>query len=256
MSSAPTRGIPWLTSLCVEQIKSRFETEESAVLVDQFGLAHRLAPTTILGREPEDGLAILEGSVSRTHAEVAITDQGWTVRDLDSTNGTFLNGHRVSTIQKIDNNQLLVVGDVGFLFFTDGQDAKVLHATESIRNTSASSAKTTGTLFLSEPTGGGGGQAEFQKQQVQLGIIQYALLEMLAHRFTGERHNPDDVRGFIPSTELLAELPWNTPYPSDNHLKQLVRRVRRALEQIELTDAIESRQRFGYRLRVEPAFRG
>src|SRR5262249_14637040 len=34
-------------------------------------------------------------SVSRRHAEVRATNQGWRLRDLKSTNGTFLNGTRL-----------------------------------------------------------------------------------------------------------------------------------------------------------------
>ena len=36
-----------------------------------------------------------DSSVSRRHAEVRATDKGWRVRDLGSTNGTFLNGTRL-----------------------------------------------------------------------------------------------------------------------------------------------------------------
>ncbi len=36
-----------------------------------------------------------DGSVSRRHAEVRSTSQGWRLRDLGSTNGTFLNGTRL-----------------------------------------------------------------------------------------------------------------------------------------------------------------
>ena len=36
-----------------------------------------------------------DSSVSRRHAEVRATDNGWQLRDLGSTNGTFLNGIRL-----------------------------------------------------------------------------------------------------------------------------------------------------------------
>ena len=36
-----------------------------------------------------------DGSVSRKHAEVRISPQGWLVKDLESTNGTFVNGVRL-----------------------------------------------------------------------------------------------------------------------------------------------------------------
>jgi putative nucleotidyltransferase with HDIG domain len=37
-----------------------------------------------------------DSSVSRRHAEIRSTDNGWRVRDLGSTNGTFLNGSRLA----------------------------------------------------------------------------------------------------------------------------------------------------------------
>jgi DNA-binding response OmpR family regulator len=60
------------------------------------------------------------------------------------------------------------------------------------------------------------------------------------------------VRGFVRSTELLASLSWDTARPEDNHIKQLVRRVRQALARASMGDLIESRHGFGYRLRVRP----
>jgi putative nucleotidyltransferase with HDIG domain len=50
-----------------------------------------------IGRLESLEIVVDDTSVSRTHAEVYATGRGWRVRDLKSTNGTFLNGNRVGT---------------------------------------------------------------------------------------------------------------------------------------------------------------
>ena len=44
-------------------------------------------------------MVVDDTSVSRYHAEIRITERGWRVRDLGSTNGTCLNGVRLGTGQ-------------------------------------------------------------------------------------------------------------------------------------------------------------
>jgi transcriptional regulator with PAS, ATPase and Fis domain len=52
-------------------------------------------PCVTIGTLPENGLVLTDATVSRRHAVVEETATGYLLRDLDSTNGTFLNGVRV-----------------------------------------------------------------------------------------------------------------------------------------------------------------
>ncbi len=52
-----------------------------------------------VGRVDTLEVVLDDNSVSRHHAEVRVTDRGWRVRDLGSTNGTRLNGIRLGTGQ-------------------------------------------------------------------------------------------------------------------------------------------------------------
>ena len=52
----------------------------------------------IIGRSPDVEVVVNDSNVSRQHAEVWRTAQGVAIRDLQSTNGTYVNGHRVSAV--------------------------------------------------------------------------------------------------------------------------------------------------------------
>ncbi len=105
-------------------------------------------------------------------------------------------------------------------------------------------------LRLSAPTTGGSGLVGFGETSTILGSIQFALLRLLADRATADAARPEAIRGFVRNVELIAALPWNTDHPEDNHVKQQVRRLRRALERLGVTEAIEARHGLGYRLRI------
>ncbi|MHB8452900.1 MAG: ATP-binding cassette domain-containing protein, partial [Mycobacteriales bacterium] len=59
---------------------------------------HPLAgPVVSIGREPGNSIVVPDLLVSRRHAEFRRSGAAWEVRDLDSHNGTFVNGQRVTT---------------------------------------------------------------------------------------------------------------------------------------------------------------
>lgn len=67
-----------------------------------------------LGREGENDFLVPHDSVSRKHCEVWLTEEAVLVRDLQSRNGTFVNGERVSEAEVLEG-QSLRVGDVEFV---------------------------------------------------------------------------------------------------------------------------------------------
>ncbi len=60
--------------------------------------------TMIVGREADSDIQIDDRQVSRRHAEITQTLEGYTLRDLGSKNGTFLNGEAVSHHPRLIRN--------------------------------------------------------------------------------------------------------------------------------------------------------
>ena len=50
----------------------------------------------IIGRSPTNTVYVRDKNVSRVHCQITVTDRGPVVRDLQSTNGTFVNGQHVT----------------------------------------------------------------------------------------------------------------------------------------------------------------
>ena len=66
-----------------------------------------------VGRLDPLEIVLDDNSVSRYHAEIRVTERGWRVRDLGSTNGTRLNGVRLGTGQwPLQERDLLQFGEV------------------------------------------------------------------------------------------------------------------------------------------------
>jgi len=61
-----------------------------------FGKTYPLRGTTVFGRHADCDIRINNEGISRRHAEIVVTPDGLLVRDLDSSNGTFVNGERVT----------------------------------------------------------------------------------------------------------------------------------------------------------------
>lgn len=250
-----------------EQILSAAVHPEPVVLVDVWGRVHPVETRTHIGRTPRPrGIALLHASVSRDHAELVFDGGSWLLRDLGSSNGTRRNAEAVTTVT-LESGDRLSFGPIGMYFVRDDGkrielDAEQL-ASRTLRPDDASrvvqsdpSEHTQAGLprlalkLIEAPSGGG--YLEAAGSRLQLSVTQYAMLAMLSSRMREESEVASLVRGFVPSGQLIADLPWDAVEPNENNVKQLVRRLRRSLDSIRLGTLIESRRGFGYRLRIIP----
>jgi pSer/pThr/pTyr-binding forkhead associated (FHA) protein len=71
---------------------------------------------TTAGRHPESDIFLDDITVSRRHAEVVRTDDGYEVRDAGSLNGTYLNRERIER-SALANGDELQIGKFKLVFF-------------------------------------------------------------------------------------------------------------------------------------------
>jgi EAL domain-containing protein (putative c-di-GMP-specific phosphodiesterase class I) len=65
-----------------------------------------------IGRQPECSVQLSAGRISRRHAEIRRNARGeLEIRDLDSTNGTFVNGRRIDAPTALFSGDVIHVGD-------------------------------------------------------------------------------------------------------------------------------------------------
>ena len=79
------------------------------------GLEMDLPPEQLsIGRSNESGLVIRDDYTSTHHARLLRWPDGWVIQDLDSTNGTFLDGTRVIVPTQVPLNTPIKIGTTSF----------------------------------------------------------------------------------------------------------------------------------------------
>ena len=67
-----------------------------------------------IGRSSESGLVIRDDYTSTHHARLMLWDDQWVIQDLDSTNGTFLDGSRVTLPVPVPLGTPVTIGTTSF----------------------------------------------------------------------------------------------------------------------------------------------
>lgn len=77
--------------------------------------------TITFGREPDSQIRVspIEMTISRKHFSISYQDNGWMIKDLGSTNGTFVNGKRIPSNK-------VVLADAGDVIKAGGIEMEVI----------------------------------------------------------------------------------------------------------------------------------
>lgn len=70
----------------------------------QKGELYTLAPVSTVGTDPDCQVVLQDQYMSRHHAEIKAEGGVWVLRDLGSSNGTYVNDHRIDQRELIDND--------------------------------------------------------------------------------------------------------------------------------------------------------
>jgi pSer/pThr/pTyr-binding forkhead associated (FHA) protein len=76
------------------------------------GRVFPLNPVTVIGRSTETDVALNDTFLSSEHARLERRDGAWSLEDLNSTNGTFLNGFEVRAPTEVNDGDMIRVGRV------------------------------------------------------------------------------------------------------------------------------------------------
>src|SRR5262245_43132358 len=77
------------------------------------------ADRLVMGRSPECGLVLETVAVSRLHAEVVRADEAFIINDLQSRNGTYVNGNRINAPTPLTDNARIKICEYLFTFHSD-----------------------------------------------------------------------------------------------------------------------------------------
>jgi hypothetical protein len=105
-------GITKVTELHLgrEQLKQKWVLRVVAGI--DLGRQYLAAPSEIgIGRKPENHICLRDPKVSRFHALLKVEDNLIYIVDLNSTNGTIVNGEKIMTRRKLSSGDQIRVGE-------------------------------------------------------------------------------------------------------------------------------------------------
>ncbi len=188
--------------------------------------------TVIIGRDSTSDIQIDERQISRHHAEIALSSQGYTIRDLGSKNGTFLNGQPVYEQPEIIHNgdEIGIALCAKTTFVAEEATAPIIMAHQSRPGIKMDVAAKRVWIMGKEVN-------------PPLSLAQYNLLELLYNN-SGHVVSRDDVVGTVWSEEEADGV-------SEQAIDALARRLRERIAEVDPDNKyVETVRGHGFRLNL------
>jgi pSer/pThr/pTyr-binding forkhead associated (FHA) protein len=227
--------------------------DAAATLLDAWGTPLAVGnDKTTIGR---DGaacqVAILHPSVSLVHAHITRDGTRWMIEDAGSRNGTFVDDERVSS-EVLSNGARLRIGDVSLYFLA--QPLAALAKPEGPGRTAPTRRdQLVFSARLKTPAGKSvelsqrieGGIVRANDALIDLGKLEFRLLQVLTE---ARRSAADPEMSYVSWAQIAERLEFRSYEADSENVRELVRRVRRKLQNAGVDDLIESKHGVGYRV--------
>ncbi len=183
-----------------------------------------------IGRDQQNDIVITHPLASRRHATLEHDEHGYLVRDLTSTNGTFVNGQVISDMTRLNSLDVILVGATEIIFVDPEATQKGELPNFSIRK------PIEGDIIIDD--GAKTVQIKGALIDPPLTVKEFQLLHLLYRR-----------NGNVVSKEEIAKDIWDYEVYDFNAIDALVYRVRQRIE----TDPAQPKylvtvRGFGYKL--------
>src|SRR5687768_10473607 len=96
----------------------------TVVITEKEGSEKRLTftePEVTIGRVPGNDVVLPKGNVSKRHSRIVLKDNRFIVVDLKSTNGTYVNGRKITSPLVVKEGDKIYIGD--FILTLEGDAA-------------------------------------------------------------------------------------------------------------------------------------
>ncbi len=186
-----------------------------------------------IGRDGSNDIVIDHPLASRRHARLERSDDGFIVRDLESTNGTYLNQERVEGVRHLHNQDQIIIADTVIVFQDPEATMKGMLPPELLRAVREELRVDSRTKEV---------YIKGQILQPSLTVKEFQLLELLYQR-----------RGQVISKDEIARQVWDYEVFDYNAIDALVYRLRQRIEPEPNGPRYLVTQRgFGYKLITTP----